>query len=190
MNVPETFFSVREQLILFGLSIAGGAVMGLLYDLFRIIRTVFHHNSVLVAAEDVVFLISWAIFLIAFAGAAARGEFRFYYVIGSLIGFALYIATVGSAVICTVRKLCTVISAVLRFIMRPFVKIYVFLCKKYTVKFVGSSKVIVNFIKKIIKVLQKPAVMVYNKKANKSGKNVKRIGKTEKRQAAKKKRSV
>ena len=87
------------------------------------------------------------------------------------------------------KKIYFIIKKTAEIFFRPVQSLYVNLQEKVS-KFVGSSKVIVNFIKKIIKVLQKPAVMVYNKKANKSGKNVKRIGKTEKRQAAKKKRSV
>lgn len=169
MTVPETFFSVHEQLVLFGLSCLCGAAIGVLFDVFRTLRTVLPHNGALVALEDVIFLIGWTIILVAFTSAAARGEFRFYYVIGSVIGFTLYLVTVGSVVICTIKKLCRIISAVFNVIMRPFKALYVFLCKKYGVKFVGSSKVFVKSIKKIIKLLRKPLDLLYNNKVNNGG---------------------
>ena len=74
MNVPETFFTVHEELILFGLSCLFGAALGVCYDVFRALRLIVPHNFVLVMAEDIVFFIGYCIFLSAFTAAAARGE--------------------------------------------------------------------------------------------------------------------
>ena len=56
MNVPETFFSVNEELRLFGLSCLFGAAFGVAYDLFRTVRLLLPHNGAMVAAEDIAFL--------------------------------------------------------------------------------------------------------------------------------------
>ena len=48
MNVPETFFTVSEELVLFGLSCLAGAVIGVFYDIFRVIRIIFPHNDILI----------------------------------------------------------------------------------------------------------------------------------------------
>ena len=57
MNVPETFFTVSEELVLFGLSCLAGAVIGVFYDIFRVIRIIFPHNDVLILIEDIIFLV-------------------------------------------------------------------------------------------------------------------------------------
>lgn len=189
MNIPETFFSVREQLLLFALSCLGGAVIGVYYDVFRTLRTVLPHNFLLVAFEDVLFLMGWAVFTTAFSSAAARGELRFYYLIGNLLGFIVYLLTVGSAVIRTIRKLCSLLRGVFNIIIRPFKSLYVLICKKYGGKFVGSSKILIKAIKKSGKDLRKHKVLLYNKKANNyrqsetamiKRKNVKHFGKKSK----------
>lgn len=177
MNVPESFFTVHEQLVLFGLSCVFGAVLGICYDVFRTLRIVLPHNSWLVAAEDIIFMLGYGIFLSVFVSAVARGEFRFYYVIGNLIGFILYLITAGTAVVAAVRKLFSFIKLILSVIMRPFRSVYVFLCRKYRLKFVGSSKNSVRNIKKIKLLLQKHNNMLYNKKENKNRRRVKEFGK-------------
>lgn len=177
MNVPETFFSVSEELRLFGISCLFGAVIGVVYDIFRTLRLIVPHNSFLVAAEDILFLALYGVFIAAFSAAAARGELRFYFVIGNLIGFVLYLVTVGSVVIRTLRKLFTAMGAVFRFVLRPFKTCYVFVRKKATEKFVGNSKLIVKPVKKMKRVLLNKTKMMYNKKENKKRKNVKNVAK-------------
>lgn len=175
MNVPETFFSVNEQLLLFGLSCVFGAALGIFYDVFRTLRVIFPHNSWLVVIEDVLFMSGYAIFLSVFASAAARGELRFYYVIGNFLGFVIYFFTVGSAVIAAMRKLFFVLRKTVSIIMRPFKMIYVFLREKAGLKFVGSSKFFVKSLKNVKRLLRKGSGLLYNKKENKKRKNVKNV---------------
>lgn len=180
MNIPETFFSVNEELVLFGMSCIMGAVFGVLYDVFRIIRIVFAHNGILTAIEDIVFLGLYGVSLIAFASAAARGELRFYYVLGNFIGFALYFLTLGSVVNSAVRKLLSALKKTVLLIIRPFRMCFAFLCRKTRAKFVGSSKVVVNLFKKIRILLLKSPHMMYNKMENKKkerGKGGKKVKK-------------
>lgn len=177
MNVPETFFSVGEELTLFGISCLLGLLIGVCYDFFRAARLIFPHNFFLIMLEDVAFLAGYAVFLSAFSSAAARGELRFYYVIGNFIGFVLYLITVGSVVVGTVKKIFYAVKKALSIISLPFRSSYVFLRKKVSGKFVGSSKVLVNYIKKSKMLLLKRPHLLYNKNENKKGKNVTNIGK-------------
>lgn len=187
MNVPETFFSVHEELTLFGLSCLFGGLLGVVYDIFRTARVMVPHRGWLVFAEDAVFLGFYGIFLSAFASAASRGELRFYFVIGNAAGFALYLATVGSVVIGTMKKLCYFVKKIIRIVLWPFRTFYVFISKKAAVKFVGCSKFIVNFIKKCGILLLKRPHMLYNKRESKKKRNVTNSAKKVK---ARKKRSV
>lgn len=175
MNVPETFFTVNEQLILFGLSCIFGAALGICYDVFRTLRVLFPHNTGLVVIEDVFFLIGYAIFLSVFASAAARGELRFYYFIGNAIGFIVYFFTVGTAVIAVMKKLISLLKYIILIIIRPLRYIYVFLYEKLGLKFVGSSKVFVKSLKNSKMLLLKRTHLLYNKKENKKRKNVKNV---------------
>lgn len=177
MNVPETFFSVSEELTLFGISCLFGLLIGVCYDFFRAVRLIFPHNFFLIMLEDILFLAGYAVFLSAFSSAAARGELRFYYVVGNFIGFVVYLVTVGSVVAGTVKKVFYALKKVISIIFLPLRSSFVFLRRKVSAKFVGSSKVLVNYIKKSKMLLLKRPHLLYNKNENKKGKNVTTVGK-------------
>ncbi len=170
MMIPETFFSVNEELRLFFISCLFGGIIGLVYDVFRTARLILPHNSLLVAVEDVIFIIGYGVFLSAFASAAARGQVRIYFVIGNILGFSLYIATAGKVIIGIMRKISASLNSLLSKIFRPLHSTFAFFRKKARGKFVGSSKVIVNSVKNVKKLLQKSAFMLYNKTENKKRK--------------------
>ena len=177
MNVPETFFSVREELVLFAASCIMGAGFGVVYDVFRTVRAVLRHNMVLVIIEDIIFFALYCIALSAFAVGAARGELRFYFVIGDAIGFTIYISLIGNRLIRCIRGSVGIIKKVVMTVTYPLRRVSVFLSIKTKVKFVGYSKNIDNSFKKIKILLLKRGRMLYNKKVNKMRKNVNKGGK-------------
>lgn len=177
MNVPETFFSVEEELFLFFASCLCGVFIGAYYDIFRAFRMLVPHKSVLVIIEDLVFLGSYGIFLSAFANAAARGELRFYYIIGNAIGAALYFFTIGTFVMRTLGKLLCFLKKIAGIILTPLKSLYALLYRKAAAKFVGSSKIFVKLYKKLKFLLQRMPIMLYNKMESKMRKNVKKVGK-------------
>ena len=166
MNMPETFFSVSEELRLFGLSCIMGAVIGAAYDVLRVFRLVMPHNSFLTAAEDIFFLLLYAVSLTAFSETAARSEMRLYFAIGNGIGCTIYYVTIGSVVMGTIRKLFSFMGALLRLALRPLRPCGTFLRKKATAEFVRNSKNMVKSIKKIKIVLLNRRHMLYNKMEN------------------------
>lgn len=168
MNVPETFFSIQEELVLFLLSCIAGAFIGVFYDIFRTLRLMIKHNFFFVIIEDVLFLACYAVFLSAFASVQARGELRFYFIIGNALGFTMYFFTLGSFVIRTLRKFFGLIGR----IFAPVKAIYVILCKKVRGKFVENSKNIVKHIKKTDFLLPNDKHLLYNRSESKKRKNV------------------
>lgn len=188
MKVPETFFSVSEEAWLFLLSCALGAAMGAFYEIFRTVRTVLPHNAFLVAVEDVFFIICWGGALTAFSSACALGQLRGYFVLGSILGAALYLATLGRIISGAVRKAACGIRTVLKVFLMPIKRCCVFIRAKATVKFVGSSKIFVNSIKKVEILLPKALNLLYNKTENNKRKNVKNVGR--KKKNTEKKRAV
>lgn len=139
MNIPETFFTTQEELALFGMSCLFGAALGVYYDIFRCLRLIFPHNRIMTAFEDILFLTGYGIFLTAFASAAARGELRFYFIIGNSLGFVIYLLTVGSLIMRILKKILNIIKITVGIIFKPFKRIYA--------KFVGASKNKVKNIK-------------------------------------------
>lgn len=113
----ETFFTVSEQTTLFLYSILLGAALGVIFDVFRILRAFFRHGSVLIMLEDAFFVFLWGASLVVFSLALARGEVRLFYLIGSLLGFTLYILTLGRAIVLAAKA---VAGAVNRFISRIY----------------------------------------------------------------------
>lgn len=69
------------------LACLAGIPLGMLYDGLRILRAVFPHGKISVAAEDILFLLLWSIQLMGFVALFARGELRAFYAVGNLLGF-------------------------------------------------------------------------------------------------------
>lgn len=182
MNVPETFFSIDEEIFLFGLSCLFGVIIGVCYDVFRTARILFPHNTVLVVIEDVVFMAGYAVFLSSFASVCARGELRFYYVVGNALGFIVYFFTFGSIIISTMKKIYFAVRKLIGIIFRPFRSVYVNLQEKAN-KFVGYSKNSVKKIKKSRFLLLNTTDLLYNKKENKKRKNVDSVAEKDKGKA-------
>lgn len=188
--IPETFFTVNEELSLFLLSCLCGVFIGAAYDIFRALRVIFPHNNTLVLIEDILFLCGYAVFLTAFASAAARGHLRGYYIIGNAIGFTVYICTVGNIIISVWRKLFFIYGRVLSVLFCPIKRIYAFLCKKVHLKFVGNPKNLVKSLKNVKSLLRKRYCLLYNRMENKNRKNVKSVAEESKVLIKKEKRSV
>ncbi len=120
----ETFFTVNEQTQLFLLSCLLGIPIGVFFDVFRALRSVIPHNTALVLIEDIVFMLVYAVFMTAFTIVCARGDYRFFYTIGNILGFALYFFTVGNVVIGVIRRLSHWINSFFKLIFTPFKLFY------------------------------------------------------------------
>lgn len=112
----ETFFTVSEQCTLFLFSVILGAGIGVFYDVFRTIRIVFPFaaKSKAVFAEDIVFMVVSGAAVFIYAAVLCRGQVRFFCVIGTLLGFMLYIATVGSLVVGILRSIAAAVAGFFR----------------------------------------------------------------------------
>ena len=186
MNVPETFFSVSEEIFLFVLSCIFGIAIGICYDVFRTARILFPHNTALVVIEDVIFMAGYAIFLSSFSAVFARGELRFYYVAGNAIGFVFYFFTIGSVIIGVMKKIYYIIIKFLAFIFRPVRSVYVKWQEKHD-NFVTNSKNSVKRNKKKSFLLLNAPDLLYNKKENKKRKNVDNVAEKKEKKIRQKK---
>lgn len=119
----ESFFSVSQQAQLFLISCAFGIPLGILFDIFRVIRTILPHNTLLVAIEDILYMIIYAVFMTAFTIVCARGEYRFFYTVGNILGFAVYFFTAGNVIVEVIRKISGWVRKFFLIILSPFEKI-------------------------------------------------------------------
>lgn len=167
----DTFFSISQQTALFLLSVVLGAGLGVVYDCFRVFRIILPRaaRSASVAVQDVIFWLIYGFCVFCYAAVLARGQVRFFIVLGSLIGFVLYIFTIGNTVTGVIRRIVTAVYGVLRkvysAIIEPFVKILRIICQKISPVFVRIYKNNPKKERSSKKLLKSAGGLVYNKKA-------------------------
>lgn len=116
----DNFFTLSEECLLFLYSVLLGVFLGVVFDIFRIIRAIIPHKSALVAVEDVIFMMIWGLSLVIFSVELSRGNVRFFCFLGSVLGFAIYFFTVGYALLTAIRA---VSNAIRRFFYLVYRKI-------------------------------------------------------------------
>lgn len=77
------------------LSCGMGFLLGLYYDVFRVIRLVMRSGKRWIVVQDLLFFLSSAVITFLFALAVMDGQLRFYLFLGEGIGFAAYYWTIG-----------------------------------------------------------------------------------------------
>lgn len=185
MLIPDTFLTVHEETLLFLYSCLLGAALGLLFDVLRAVRLVLPHKTFAAALEDVFFLLFWAGCIAAFTSAFAKGDLRFYYIFGSILGFLLYRFTLGNPVVRLLRRILGGITGLLAWCLRPITALLVRMYRKCRGKFVTNAKNREKF-KNIRKApLIAPRKMLYNKHNRKRKQGDKNRGTEEKCQAEK-----
>lgn len=142
----ETFFSVSHHTSLFLMSVLLGAALGVVYDCFRVLRIVFPPaaKNAPVIVQDIIFWLIYGFAIFCYSTLAARGQIRFFIFFGSLIGFVLYIMTIGNFITGVLRRIFDVIYGGLRkvysAIIEPSVKLLRKSCQKALPVFVGSNE--------------------------------------------------
>lgn len=83
---------IRSEAVFFGISFLVGMGLVLIYDVFRILRRVIKHGTVLIGIEDLCFwlLCTIAVFLLLYR--ENDGMMRMFAFVGILIGMAVYLA--------------------------------------------------------------------------------------------------
>lgn len=142
----ETFFSVSQQTSFFLLSTVLGALMGVVYDCFRTFRILFPPASkqAAVAVQDVIFCLICGFCIFCYSSAVCGGSLRFFMILGSALGFTLYILTLGNAVTGVLRRAASAFYRALRkvysYLFEPLVNIIKKMCQKVGLVFVRSYK--------------------------------------------------
>ena len=115
-----------NQLYIFFNFILTGFIIGILYDIFRIIRKSFKTLDLVTYIQDFIFWILTGIILLYSIFTFNNGELRGYVFIGILIGILLYILLISKYFVNLAVKLIKLIKWILYY---PFNKIYNFSLK-------------------------------------------------------------
>ena len=105
-------------------AMALGAVLSLVYDVFRIIRVAFGGKKTAVFVEDLFFSIVALILTFVFVIAFNNGELRFFVLVGELVGFVICHSTIGRIIIVFSKAIINAIKWFLKVISTPFAKLF------------------------------------------------------------------
>ena len=161
-RIPDTYWTIREELALFGGSCLLGIPSGLLFDGFRTFRRCVRHPAWAVAVEDALWLLGVTVLLLVYASACAKGVFRAYYAAGCLLGFVLYEMTLGQPAMRLFDGIRKLFAVPFGWAKAGFITI----CTKMRARFVGFAKIRIRGQENTQKRLQSTNKKVYNKHRN------------------------
>lgn len=110
MEVFDT--TVAAEGLSLGQALLAGAVMGVYYDLFRILRRVFRFGYATIIAQDCFFWLTSAVGMFFAAIWVSGGTVRIYFVLVALLGWGFYAATVGALLMRIVSGLIAVLRRI------------------------------------------------------------------------------
>ena len=90
---------VASQTYLFLIFVLNGVVIGLILDLFRVLRKTFKTSNVITYIEDILFWILAGISIIFFMYNFSDGTIRLFMIIALFLGLLLYILSISKYVI-------------------------------------------------------------------------------------------
>ena len=150
---------VVNQANLFLIFAINGVIIGLLFDIFRILRKSFKTSDIITIIEDILFWILTGFIILYSIFVFNNGEIRFFMFIGIFLGVMLYmlllsryIIKVSVTIISVVKKVLGFIFKILIFPIQSMYKITKNLLKKPIVFcFINLKKTIRQITTKIFK---------------------------------------
>lgn len=106
--------TLTQQLIILSYFILCGAIIGVVFDIFRILRVIIKTGVILTALEDLLFCIISILVFIFFAIKFNLGIIRWYMFFSIMFGFIVYYYTLSKLII----KISTII---INLIKKPFI---------------------------------------------------------------------
>ena len=139
--MPDYIFGLQYETKLFLLSFLIGALFGAVYDFFRIVRIIKRHHKIVIFIEDFLFVLFCGFWYFVFSTDLARGQIRLFTLIGIIIGFIVYLMTVGSITV----KFAFVIKSIYekienRFKDKIFTPIYTNIKRKFVQNYISFIK--------------------------------------------------
>ena len=126
-----------------------GIIIGILFDIFRILRKSFKTKDIVTYIEDILFWILTGIIILFSMYKFSNGELRFFMIIGIIMGTLMYMITFSRYVI----KISVFIIKIIKTIILYPVKVVEKILKKIIIRpifiiCINFKKNFINFVKK------------------------------------------
>jgi len=159
--------NLADQTRLFLYSLGFGFALGILYDVFRVIRLLVAPKGkrFYLLAQDIIYSLICTILSFYFFLAAGDGALRGYCLIGLILGWLVYYVSLGAVALrlseWLVRQIRRFLRAFVRLLASPFLRFLRFLEK--SARHARKLRISMKFIKKNLRFgLQSTPGMVYN----------------------------
>ncbi len=122
-----------SQIQIFWYACILGIIMGIIYDVFRIIRLLINWKDWQIFIQDIVYFFIVGVFTFLFTLAYNKGDVRAYLIAGEIIGWILYYITIGEIV----YHFSEAIARFIKKILSKFIKII----RNLVIKIVNKCKI-------------------------------------------------
>lgn len=154
--------TLANETINFLIFIAMGFVFSILFDIFRALRKVRKVGSKIVCVQDIIYFLIVGIILVLVIINYVKETFRFYYILGIILGITTYIGIIGNFIRNLFIKLFKAYDKLYKFIILPLEPFKQFFgssinkFKKFVINCCKKISYMVNFYyNKLINVLKK-----------------------------------
>ena len=131
-----------EQLISFFYFIITGISLGIIFDIFRILRKSFKTSDIVTNIEDIIFGIITGIILLTSIFIFNNGELRLYLFLGILFGIIIYMIFISKYFIKINVAIINFIKRIIILVTKPFIFLLKFIKKIF---FKPISFICINF---------------------------------------------
>ena len=150
--------NVSQQMITSLYALLLGAALGVVYDVFRVLRLVGFKAFLLVFLEDILFFAICAISIFSFYMQFSDGKFRIYIFILAVTGFIIYFLTLGKLVFFVIQKIYKFVMKIIKWIYKKLVypiirRFFAPILDFFRKKCGKITKFLKNLLPKILKML-------------------------------------
>lgn len=110
-------------------ALAAGVLMGVYYDVFRLLRRMIHFDRISVALQDIFFWMTSAVYIFFVCIRLNNGYIRIYFILFAMIGWGIYYATAGRLLFlvfdCIIKVFSKILNGIRKFLISQAEKIYI-----------------------------------------------------------------
>ncbi len=139
----------NNQIYLFLIYMLCGIVIGIGFDIFRVLRKSFRTSDMVTYIEDILFGILTGIFLIIMLFIFNNGQLRFFIFVAIFLGLLLYLLTISKYFIKINVIILAFIKKLVHMMLYPIQKLYKIMTKPFYFLIINLKKLHIRKSKKL-----------------------------------------